>query len=144
MENNDFDENFDEESVFTVNYHKIANNKDMPAMTKLLAYRIITDGYITPGDFFKSISEDDLDILLEIADEPNDHPNAECALLMAEMLATSEGLDQGNIDEMMNRTNQFLIMAVMESLYRKGMIKLYHENMSFGEDMGDKIVAERV
>jgi hypothetical protein len=31
---------------------------------------------------------------------------------------------------------------VMESLFRKGLINLYHENLSFGEEDGDKLIAE--
>jgi hypothetical protein len=28
-----------------------------------------------------------------------------------------------------------------ESLYRKGLIELYHDNLSFGEEAGDKVIA---
>jgi hypothetical protein len=32
----------------------------------------------------------------------------------------------------------------MVSLARKGFVKVHYENMSFGEDMGQKIVVERI
>jgi hypothetical protein len=36
------------------------------------------------------------------------------------------------------------MFVAMESLYRKGMVKVYHKNMSLGEDASDKIVVEKI
>ena len=37
-----------------------------------------------------------------------------------------------------------MIMVTMENLYRKGLIKLYHENMSFGEDSEKRVIVEKI
>lgn len=31
-----------------------------------------------------------------------------------------------------------------EGLFRKGLVKLHRENMSFGSDMGDKLLVEKI
>jgi hypothetical protein len=33
---------------------------------------------------------------------------------------------------------------VIESLKRKGLVKVYYENISFGDDMGEKIIVEKI
>ena len=65
-------------------------------------------------------------------------------MLLAEMLATGEGLEHGNLDIMYERINQFLVFITCESLFRKGLVKIHHKNMSFGEDMADAIVVSKL
>ena len=49
-----------------------------------------------------------------------------------------------NVVEITKHTNAMVMFIAMEGLYRKGLVKLYHEHMSFGDDAGDKIVVERI
>jgi hypothetical protein len=43
-----------------------------------------------------------------------------------------------------DRANQLISFLIIVSLERKGLVKVHYENMSFGDDMGDKIVVERI
>lgn len=138
MENEDFNE----EGTFTVNYQMVVANKDVLTITRLLATTLMINPYMAPGDFFKNMSDADLDYLLAIQDET--HEDFGNFMLLSEMLATAEGLDHGDLDAIVTRMNQFIMFLSMEGLYRKNLIKLYHENISFGDDVGDKIVAEKV
>jgi exosortase/archaeosortase len=63
---------------------------------------------------------------------------------MTEMLSRAEGLISEDDDDLTRKINQFMVMVTMESLYRKGLIKLYHENMSFGKDVQHRVVAEKI
>lgn len=135
-------EEFDDDGTFSVNIHRVAQDKEVLTLVRLLASQLIITPYLRVGDFFKNLSNDDLEILEEISDENHEH--FDNLLLVAEMLATGEGLDHGTIDIIHDRMNQLLIFIAMEGLYRKGLIKLYHDNMSFGEDMGNKIVAAKL
>ena len=135
-------EEFDEEGTFSVNIHRVAQDKEILTLVRLLASQLIITPYLRVGDFFKNLSDDDLQTLEEVSDE--NHEQFDNLLLVAEMLATGEGLDHGTMDIIHQRMNQLLMFIAMEGLYRKGLIKLYHENMSFGEDMGNKIVAEKI
>jgi hypothetical protein len=40
--------------------------------------------------------------------------------------------------------NAFCAFLAIEGLSRKGLVKVYHENISFGEDFGNKIVVEKL
>ena len=135
-------EEFDDEGTFSVNIHRVAQDKGVIALTRLLASQLIITPYIRVGDFFKNLSDDDLDMLELICDEEHEH--FDNLLLIAEMLATGEGLDHGTMDVIHERMNQLLMFIAMEGLHRKGLVKVHHENMSFGDDMGNKIVVEKL
>lgn len=135
---------------FQINYDKIIESADFLAVTRLLASRLKDNPYQNVGEFFKQLSDSDLGVLLEIVDQyqdNNDDTNTahfEEVLLIAEMLAAAEGVSDRTVDDVMGRTTQFMVFVTLESLYRKKLIKLHHDNMSFGEDAGHKIVAEKI
>lgn len=135
-------EEFDEDGTFTVNIHRVAQDKEVLTLVRLLATQLIATPYLKVGDFFKNLSNDDLEILNEISDE--NHEQFDNLLLIAEMLATGEGLDHGTMDVIHGRMNQLLMFIAMEGLHRKQLVRVYHENMSFGDDVGDKIVVEKI
>lgn len=135
-------EEFDEDGTFTVNIHRVAQDKEVLTLVRLLATQLIATPYLRVGDFFKNLSDDDLEILNEISDE--NHEQFDNLLLIAEMLATGEGLDHGTMDVIHERMNQLLMFIAMEGLHRKQLVRVYHENMSFGDDMGSKIVVEKI
>lgn len=135
---------FNPEEGFLVNYDRIAHEKSLLSVTRLLAVQMSKNPYITVGDFLKELSDGDLDTLLEIIDDGEDNKNFGDLMLLAEMLATGEGLEHGNIDLLHARVNQFLMYVACESLDRKGLAKVHHKNMSFGEDMKDAIIVEKI
>lgn len=137
-------ENEDEDQTFSVNYAKVAGEKSLLSVTRLLASDLLTNPYMTIGDFLKGLNASDLELLVNVIDEGTEHSNFEDLLLIAEMLANAEGLENGTLDVFTERTNQLTTFIVCESLYRKGLVKLHHENMSFGEDMKDKVIVERL
>jgi hypothetical protein len=66
-------------------------------------------------------------------------------ILMSEMLACGEGCEQAPTDKIFQLRAQHLItLLVIESLGRKGLVRVFHENMSFHEDMKEKIVVEKI
>lgn len=135
-------EEFDEDGTFSVNIHRVAQDKEVLTLVRLLATQLIATPYLRVGDFFKNLSDDDLETLNEISDE--NHEQFDNLLLIAEMLATGEGLDHGTMDMIHERMNQLLMFIAMEGLHRKQLVRVYHENMSFGDDMGSKIVVEKL
>ena len=85
-----------------------------------------------------------MNALLEVADT-DDNPRLGEILLISEMLATGEGLEQSqDADGVTLRMNAFCAFLAIEGLSRKGLVKVYHENISFGEDFGNKIVVEKL
>jgi len=131
---------FDADASFTINYKHIAANKDMSRLVRCMAIDIMENPYTSIGDFFSKLTDDEVQDLVDRCEDTSD-PKFSEIVLMAEMLAVAEGLDQGNEDDIHIRTNQFCVLIACESLGRKGLANVFRENMSFGEDMGDKIVA---
>lgn len=132
----------DDNTPLQLNYDKIATYKEFLSVTRMLAVDMMKNPYITPADFIKSLSDEELQNLIEISDD-EEHPRIDEVMLISEMLATGEGLEPANLDIATERVNQFCVFLVLESLFRKGLVKLKYENMSFGEDYKDKIIAEK-
>lgn len=141
------DEIFGDGEGFAVNLPEVIKTGHFLAATRLLAAQLMNNPYMSVGDFFKNLSDIDLQNMVECTDKNEDEEESRVdeMILIAEMLATAEGLPSStDYEELTKRTSQFQTMIALESLYRKKLIKLYRENMSFGEDMGNKIIAERI
>jgi hypothetical protein len=136
----DFD--YEDLSEMTIDYNKLKNCTEMLAVTRLLAASLQTNPYMRVGKFIKELSDSDLLILREICEEGESHTRFEELLLISEMLAKAEGLTTESIDVMTQRVGMLVMLLTMESLYRKGLIDVFHDNMSFGEDAGDKVIAK--
>ena len=144
MSAEDFEFGENEEGQFRLVYDNIIKSKDLLPVTRTLALDLSESGYMSVGDFFKSLSDYDVENLLKISENEEDERFSEIAL-MAEMLASGEGLTAfKDIDTFSTRIDQFCSFVVIESLARKGLVKVLHENMSFGEEMGDKIIVEKL
>lgn len=137
-------EDFDEFGSYTVNYDKVVNSTDCLAVTRLLAASVIKNPYMKVGDFFQNISDADLKTLVEIADD-NEIENFDDFCLIGEMLAAAEGLPPSDsIEDVQTRMSQTISFVIVESLARKKLVKVYYENMSFGEDMAKKLLVEKL
>lgn len=135
--------------TLTVKLEMVRNNKDFLAVTRLLASYFAANPYITIGEFLIGLSDHDLKTMLTILDESTGedtegHPRLCEIVIITELLAKGEGLDSGNSKIVTERLNAFTMMLAMESLYRKGLIKIYRENFTLGDDMDDKIMCERI
>ena len=134
---------FDDEGEFSINYKKVLNQVTFLPVTRLLAADLIKNQYMPIGDFIKSLKDNSLEELNEISENEN-HPNFEEMILITEMLAAAEGTNFGGTPEVHQRLNMFMTWLIFESLKRKGLVKIHYENLSFGDDMADKIVVEKI
>jgi hypothetical protein len=135
---------FDEDGgEFSINYHKVLHQETFLPITRLLAADLIKSQYMSIGDFIKSLKDNSLEELNEISEDEN-HPNFEEMILITEMLAAAEGTNLGGTPEVHQRLNMFMTWLIFESLKRKGLVKIHYENLSFGDDMADKIVVEKI
>lgn len=126
---------------YSLNYGEIAAHKELMAVTRLLAAEMMKTPYVVVGDFIKDLSDSDLKALMKAEEEQE----FEDLILMSEMLACGEGCEQSSTDTVFqDRTNYFITLLVIESLARKGLVRVYRENMSFHDDMRDKIVVEKI
>jgi predicted DNA-binding transcriptional regulator len=140
MENSN--EKFDIQNCY-VNMSAVTQDKNSPAFIRLLAVDLIQNPYKSVGDFLKELNDSDLELLMNLVEEPEDM-STQNILLLAMMLATAEGLEFAKDEKQVQmRMAQLTSFIVVESLYRKGLIKAYHENMTFDES-DNRIIAERL
>lgn len=144
------EERFDESSnleEWTLQLDKIVKSKDHLAVTRLLAASLQQNPYMTVGTFFKTLSDWDLEKLLEMTEAISDEGpwvGVEDILLLTMMLSNAEGSPSVNMDELHDKLTVFCVFVAGTSLARKGLVKAHFDNMSFNEDSNKLVVFEKV
>ena len=125
---------------------KIIESDKLLPVTKSVAKMLMRNPYTSLGRFFKKLSNENLEILMEIIDEGDSEFNErmEDIVLMTEMLSRAEGVPSQCIEDIHGNVNYFGACVTCVSLARKGLVRVYYDNMSFGTDNGDKIIVEKI
>jgi hypothetical protein len=125
---------------------KIIESDKLLPVTKSVAKMLMRNPYTSLGRFFKKLSNKNLEILMEIIDEGDSEFNErmEDIVLMTEMLSRAEGVPSQSVEEITENVNYFGACITCVSLARKGLVRVYYDNMSFGTDNGDKIIVEKI
>ncbi len=125
---------------------KIIGSDKLLPVTRSVAKMLMRNPYTSLGRFFKKLSNENLEILMEIIDEGDSEFNErmEDIVLMTEMLSRAEGVPSESIEEITENVNYFGACVTCVSLARKGLVRVYYENMSFGTDNGEKTLVERI
>ena len=125
---------------------KIIESDKLLPVTKSVAKMLMRNPYTSLGKFFKKLSNENLQTLMEIIDEGDSEFNEgmEDIILMTEMLSRAEGVPSQSIDEITENVNYFGACITCVSLARKGLVRVYYDNMSFGTDQGDKVIVEKI
>jgi hypothetical protein len=125
---------------------KIIESDKLLPVTKSIAKMLMRNPYTSLGKFFKKLSDDNLQALSEIIEEGDSEFNEgmEDIVLMTEMLSRAEGVPSQCIEDITENVNYFGACITCVSLARKGLVRVYYDNMSFGKDQGDKILVEKI
>ena len=125
---------------------KIIESDKLLPVTKSVAKMLMRNPYISLGKFFKKLSDENLQVLSEIIEEGDSEFNdgMEDIVLMTEMLSRAEGVPSQCIEDITENVNYFGACVTCVSLARKGLVRVYYENMSFGTDNGEKVIVERI
>ena len=139
---------FNKLDQFQIVYDRIVADITMLPATRLLASKLQNNPYLTVKDFLEGLADEEVFDLLEVADQMM-HEDEECKhgqdlLLISEMLVRAEGLISSNEKELTQRTNALCSFIACEGLARRGLVKIYRQNMSFGEEMHTKVIVERI
>ena len=123
---------------------KIIGSDKLLPVTRSVAKMLMRNPYTSLGKFFKKLSDENLEVLMEIIDEGDSEFNErmEDIVLMTEMLSRAEGVPSESIEEITENVNYFGACVTCVSLARKGLVRVYYENMSFGTDNGEKVIVE--
>jgi len=139
--------NFDLTKFF-ISYQRIVDDTQMLSCTRILALRLQKQQYLTVKDFFIDLSNDDLINLLKVTESlysGNEQTLGVANIfLITEMLTRAEGLISTDEHQLMSRVKIFCSFLTCESLARRGLVKIFRENLSFGEEMIDSIIIEKL
>lgn len=126
-----------------LNLQRISQEKTFLSMTRLLAIDLMDNPYLSIGSFVRGLTDKDVEEFMDLV-ESNSDLAMENMLLITELLATAEGLPSDDISQLTERCNVMTSYLTIESLARKGLVKVHYENMSFGEEYNTKIIVERI
>lgn len=131
---------------FYVDLDMVLKDKRSLAVTRLLAADLKARPYIKVGDFLANLSDDDLQTLVNGAEpDAGEKVKFDDLLLIALMLNNAEGLPPlESVEGGRELLGKLITFLVVESLARKKLVRVFRENMSFGEDMDDCKIAEKL
>jgi len=125
---------------------KIIRAEGLLPITKSVAKMLMKHQYLSLGKFFTKISDENLQILSEIIEEGDSEFNdgMEDIVLMTEMLSRAEGVPSESIEDITENVNYFGACVTCVSLARKGLVRVFYENMSFGKELGEQTLVEKL
>jgi hypothetical protein len=130
---------------YTVNYNQVICNPDLSQIVKTLAKKITENPYMLVSDFFKSLSDSEVDELSEMVNSMNDDTESlKNLLLISQMLSRAEGLSPETDEEEFVNLEHLVVWIVCVSLEREGRAKVFYENMSFGQEFNTAKIVEKV
>jgi len=129
---------------YHINLAEVVSCKRFTPSTRALAANLMDNQYHSVGVYFKTISDEDLDYLSNISAMSDARPEVEELIVLTLMLIQAEGTICTNENDFINCISSFKMMIAGTVIGRKGLIKVNYENLSFNDDMGDKIVFEAI
>lgn len=136
---------YDDSNEYHVNLQLIAETTSLPATIRLLALDLSKNPYLSLGDFFKNASDASVQEMLDLVNSIEEDEDAMQNLaLLTMMLMMGEGLVVDNDEQIREAINAMLMIVCGVSLERKGMVKVFYENLSFGEDMREKTIMTKI
>ena len=130
---------------YEVNYDRVAEDTQSHAIVRLLAINLKINPYLTVGEWLQSLSDGSLEDMIDIVNaEDSDESAMSNMILLVLMLTRAEQVFIRSDDDLARSIGMLRMFVCMASLQRKGMIKAFYENMSFGEDAMHLHVAEKI
>lgn len=145
-------DNEDMEGGYIANLEKIVNDTEYLPIVRLTAANLISNPYNTIGNWLKNLTDGDLGDLLDIVERQHDAyeldedamiDEYDNMVLTAIMLAQSEGVDLEDFEDLHETVNILAVLLTTEGLARKGFVTINYEQVSFGAEFRDVVVARR-
>lgn len=134
------------------NIDKIIETDLAHPIIKKAARRLKKEQYFMPSDFFKKLTRHDSEILGEMAsiitdDEiPDEKKGSEYQniILLTSILSMAEAVYLEDEDDIVGAVRITAVMCIANNLHRKGLVKCFYENLTFGPEGQENIIMERI
>lgn len=137
---------------YMVNYFAVAERNDNSLSTKL-AKKLVDNPYITTSKFIKSLSDKDIDRLIDIGERLREEgiltdqhkADGKEFVLLAVMLKDAEGVELPlNEENAVYLTTKLFTFVAAEKMVREGLCRVLYENMSFDIELDNKPFIQRI
>lgn len=137
---------------YSVDLQMVSERENYSSCTRLLASNLINNPYITPGQFITELSNYELDWLIETTEKLtieneglyDDDEDVDELIIITLMLSQAEGVSVIDESQLFDHIKLMTLMLVGTKLGRDGVVKLFPEKFSFGQDMRDEIIFEPI
>lgn len=129
---------------YVINYQKICEHPECHPIVKSLAHTMVKNPYMLVKDFFTALSDDEVQSLMELVEDRKDSWCLSNLILISEMLARAEGLEPEDDQESSKNVSSLIVWITCVSLERKGLVRVFYENMSFGQEFDHKKLVENI
>lgn len=120
---------------YGINYQSIVNSPDFGELTKSCARTIQYRTYLSVGDYFKSLTVDELQCLMIMNELAMTQTKAfDDVIAIVEMLANAEGCPTRKNEEVRTNFLYFISLCEIVAMDRRGLVEVFYENMTFGID----------
>ena len=134
-----------------LNYGNIAMAEWLCPTIRLTALDLQKQPYITLGDWFQKQSDNSIRELQQLAENAYEDPDSpdnediEQMMILTMMLAAAEGTDDlGDMNNLRHQLSKLIMTITVVSLGRKGLVRVFYENLTLGHDMDDAKIAEKI
>jgi hypothetical protein len=134
-----------------LNYGNIAMAEWLCPTIRLTALDLQKQPYITLGDWFQKQSDNSIRELQHLAEHAYEDPDSpdnediEQMMILTMMLAAAEGTDDlSDTDNLRRQLSKLIMTITLVSLARKGLVRVFYENLTLGADMDDAKIAEKI
>lgn len=119
-----------------VNLETVANSKDCSSIITNLANKLMDNPYYSISTFYKTMGMSDLEAINMWIENLHDEEaqSTNDFVLLTLMLLYAEGLDVATVEELHKVVQMMAIIVSGVSLERKGLVKIYWENMTLSID----------
>ncbi len=129
---------------YVINYQKVCEHPACHPIAKSLARTLVKNLYMLVKDFFTALSDDEMQSLMELVEDRKDSWGLSNLILISEMLARAEGLEPEDDEESSKNVSSLIVWITCVSLERKGLVRVFYENMSFGQEFDHKKLVENI
>ena len=131
---------------YEINLNRVGEDKKTHSVIRLLAVDLQKNPYTSVGDWLQSLSDYDLQSLVEDVCESDetDEMAMQSLILGTLMLSRAESVFIENEEQLAKAAEMLRIFIVVASLQRKNMAQALYQNMSFGEDAAKLPIAAKL
>jgi hypothetical protein len=132
--------------MHAVDMKRVFEQPDLPAVVRLAAWQALqAKSYMKPGVWLRNLHDIDLVFLINLVEQckgTTDNPATSTLITLTMVLVQAEGLEFDDPAVLNNYVNQLGMFLIIESLGRKGVTDVHHDNISFDDAAGNLSIAE--